>query len=377
VSRPSILVVDDDSAHRRTVARVLGDRCDVVAVAGAGQAIEQSAAQRFDIALLDIRMPGMDGFDLMSELKLADPDLDVILMTGSVTDTDQRLSRAIREKAFFFLQKPFQRDVLLALVGRCLELRQLAGEKRAHAARLERELQAARSFQESLMPGRSASVGPLVVAACYEASRELGGDFFDWEPLPGQGLALLLADVAGKGAAAAMLTGMVKQAWRSAIPDALAPGIALQRVFAATRLFPDQRHLTAFSGRFDASEETLEFILTAGHPPALMLRLDGEVERLEVSAGILHPAFPSWTFEQRITPFSSGDRLVVYSDGLLESVRASDGEIFGLERLEQQLERSPRAVPAVLVESLRGALREHQEGRPADDDLAIVVVGRG
>src|SRR5262249_6399326 len=92
--RPSILVVDDDAAHRRTVARVLGDKCDVVAATGAGQAIEQAGGQRFDIALVDIRMPGMDGFDLMSELKIADPDLDVILMTGSVTDTDLRLSRA-------------------------------------------------------------------------------------------------------------------------------------------------------------------------------------------------------------------------------------------------------------------------------------------
>jgi len=377
VTRPRLLVVDDDAAHRRAVSRVLESSCEVVAAASAGAALERAGEQRFDVALLDIRMPGMDGFDLMGELKLADPDLDVILMTGSVTDTDQRMSRAIREKAFFFLQKPFQRDVLLALVGRCLELRKLAAEKRAYAANMERELAAARSFQESLLPQRTGSVGPLTIAALYESSRELGGDFFDWEPIAGPGIALLVGDVAGKGAAAAMMTGMVKQAWRSSAAEGFSPAVALQRIFNTTKLFPDQRHLTALSGRFDAEAETLESIISAGHPPALLLRASGEIEQLEASAEILHPAFPTWHFEQRVTSFETGDRLVAYTDGLLESSRASDGEIFGLDRLQDSLASAPRTLPALIVEHLRESLLRFQEGRPAEDDLAIVVVGRG
>lgn len=377
MSRPRILVVDDDAAHRRAVSRVLEWSCEVVAAAGAREAIDHAAAQKFDVALLDIRMPGMDGFDLMGELKVADPDLDVILMTGSVTDTDQRMSRAIREKAFFFLQKPFARDVLLGLVGRCLELRALAAEKRAHSALMERELAAARRFQDSMLPPRSGSKGPFTIASIYEPSRELSGDFFDWEPIEGPGLALLVADVAGKGAAAAMMTGMVKQSWRSAAAEAFSPAVALQRVFAGTRLFPDQRHLTAFSGRVDVASDSLEYIITAGHPPAFVLRSDGEVEMIDASAAVLHPVFPTWPFEQRVTRFQAGDRLVVYTDGLLESARVSDGEMFGIERLEAALATAPRGVPAVIGESLRGSLRAFQEGRPADDDLVIVVLGRG
>lgn len=376
MSRPRILVVDDDAAHRRAVLRVLEASCEVVAASGAREALDQAAAQRFDVALLDIRMPGMDGFDLMGELKVADPELDVILMTGSVTDTDQRLSRAIREKAFFFLQKPFPRDVLLGLVGRCLELRRLATEKRLRAAQMENELAAARSFQGSMLPARVGTAGPLAIATLYESSRELGGDFFDWETIEGPGLAVFVADVAGKGASAAMLTGMVKQAWRSAAADAFAPGVALQRVFATTRLFPDQRHLTAFSGRIGADSESLEYIITAGHPPAFIVRADGEVEMIDASAEVLHPAFPSWHFEQRVTTFERGDRLVVFTDGLLESSRAVDGEMFGIERVESVLAASPRRSAGEMVESLRDALRSFQDGRPADDDLAIVAVGR-
>jgi sigma-B regulation protein RsbU (phosphoserine phosphatase) len=376
VSRPRILVVDDDAAHRRAVARVLADRCEVVAVGGAGAALERAAAERFDVALLDIRMPGMDGFDLMAELKLADAEIDVILMTGSVTDTDQRLTRAIREKAFFFLQKPFHRDVLLALVGRCLDLRRLAAEKRTQSAQMQRELEAARGFQESLLPERAIRSGRLAAAALYESSRELGGDFYDWEALARGGLAVFVADVAGKGAAAAMLTGMVKQAWRSGGAEGLAPGVALQRVFATTRMFPDQRHLTAFSGRFHSADDAFECIVTAGHPPALLRRAGGEVEQLDATASILHPAFSTWQFEQRLVPFGPGDRLLAYTDGLLESSRASDGEMFGLERLESTLAGLGGAPPGAMVHALRESLREHQEGRPAEDDLAIVVVGR-
>src|SRR5262245_1284946 len=96
-------------------------------------------------------MPEMDGFELMGRLKAVKPDLDLIVMTGSVTETESKLIRAIRERAFYFIQKPFDREVLLTLVARCLELRKLAEENRRHVGRLEGELHEARAFQKSLL----------------------------------------------------------------------------------------------------------------------------------------------------------------------------------------------------------------------------------
>ena len=78
---------------------------------------------RPELAIVDIRMPDMDGFELMARLKGRFPALDVILMTGSVDDLDEKLVRAIRSPAFYFIQKPFDRDVLRTLVERCVELR--------------------------------------------------------------------------------------------------------------------------------------------------------------------------------------------------------------------------------------------------------------
>ncbi|NOT32776.1 MAG: SpoIIE family protein phosphatase [Candidatus Eisenbacteria bacterium] len=375
MARPRILVVDDDAAHRRAVERVLEASNDLEAVAGAAGALAACERERFDLAILDIRMPGMDGFTLMGELKTADPDLDVILMTGSASDIDARLARAVRERAFYFIQKPFHRDVLLALVARCLEIRRLNRERAAHASRLAAELEAARRFQASMLPAATLERDRYELAALYEPSLELGGDFFDYAELGGSVLALLVSDVAGKGAAAAMLTGMVKQAFHAAAPDRYAPATAMQRVFEAVKLFPDDRFLTAFCARIDAQAGLIEYICTAGHPPPLLKRRSGELEPLVVSSDVLHPAFDMIHFEQKILEVQAGDVLMAFTDGLMEARRSETEEWYDFEGIERSFAKLPIERAPQVVTHLREALREFQAGRPPEDDLTIVAVG--
>ena len=180
MARPKILVVDDEPGMLRTIERILSTRYDVRAVRLPSAALDAAAAGSFDVAILDVRMPEMDGFALMARLGERQPDLDVIMMTGSTDERDARLIRAIREKAFFFLTKPFDREVLLTLVQRCLEARRLSRENRAHVARLECELRAAQVFQQSLLPDRTASSNGFDVSFLYEPCDELGGDFCDY-----------------------------------------------------------------------------------------------------------------------------------------------------------------------------------------------------
>ena len=179
MGRARILVVDDESGMLRSMERVLAPQHEVKGVRTPAHALEVAAGFEPDLAILDIRMPEMDGFSLMGELKARHPGIDVILMTGSVNEPDARLIRALREKAFYFIHKPFERDVLLTLVHRCLEVRRLAEENRRHVRRLEDELDAARSFQLSLLPEDSGRAGPLVIAARYLPCVELCGDFYD------------------------------------------------------------------------------------------------------------------------------------------------------------------------------------------------------
>src|SRR5439155_26916519 len=115
----------------------------------------------------------MNGFEVTRALKAIVPDLDAILMTGDAEEPDETLIRAIDEGAFYFIQKPFDRRVLLALVNRCLELRRLREERERFLDRVERELEEARQFQLSLLPPPQMELRGMAIAARYRACTEL------------------------------------------------------------------------------------------------------------------------------------------------------------------------------------------------------------
>src|SRR5580700_9231498 len=225
-----ILVVDDDAGMLRSVERVLGQDYKVASTRSSREAVGLAGAFKPDLAILDIQMPEMDGFQLMEELQALDPELDIIFMTGSIHELDAKLIRAIRKDAFYFLQKPFDRGVLLSLVERCLELKRLDRSNRQHLLRVEKEIADARAFQQSMLAPRFAKVGGISVFADYIPCSELAGDFYDYVALPSDGAVILVADVSGHGASAAMLTGIVKSAFHAASSDVYEPVCIVERV---------------------------------------------------------------------------------------------------------------------------------------------------
>ena len=175
-----ILIVDDDPGILRAVSRILGRRHHVVCVGSGEAAVEEARRLRPDLAIVDIRLPAMNGFEVTRALKAAQPDIDAILMTGNSEEPDETLIRAIDEGAFYFIQKPFDRRVLLALVNRCLELRELREEREQFLRRVERELEEARQFQLSLLPPAQMELPGISIAARYRACTELAGDIYDY-----------------------------------------------------------------------------------------------------------------------------------------------------------------------------------------------------
>jgi serine phosphatase RsbU (regulator of sigma subunit) len=375
VNPARILVVDDDPAMLRAVERVLAPHHAVAAAGGGTEALRLAEASEPDLVILDVHMPGMDGFELLGRLREAHPELDAIFMTGVVHELDEPLVRSIRERAFYFIQKPFERELLLALVERCLELRRLEAENRDHVSRLESELASARTFQRSLLPAPSARVGSLSVAWHYEPCSELGGDFVD-HALDEEGrLAFAVADVSGHGVSAAMLTSVVKSAFQAARADGFHPQAVVRRVAASMQPFDHGRFATLFSARLDPRDGSLEYV-NAGHPPPLLLPTPGsrgEIEPVPLTGPLVSPAFPEVDWELGRRTLHPGARLVVVTDGLLEA-RGPEG-LYGEARLIDQIARSRRAGDELLAEIVAG-VSAFVAGRPLDDDLTLLTASR-
>ncbi len=365
--RARILVVDDDAGMLHSVQRVLGPLYHVECFELPSRALAAAAELRPDVAILDVRMPEMDGFALLAALRRLVPGLDAIFVTGSVQESDHQLVRAVRDQAFYFLTKPFEREVLLTLLERCLASRDLQERNARHRARMERELSAARVFQQSLWPAPEAVVGGLRVSGRSLPSAEVSGDFFDYRDTP-RGPMVLLADVSGHGVAAAMITAIVKSAFHRATERG-GPIEVVAEIHEALQPLPRRRFATAWCGRFDRAAQRLEFV-NAGHPPALVARAGADLEELAATGPIVMADYPGesrWLLES--AAFGSGDRLLVYSDGASECSGAGD-IAFGPARVAASLDSGGFGGP--LLDGLLAELEAHRAGRPQEDDITLL-----
>jgi phosphoserine phosphatase RsbU/P len=370
---PRILVVDDEPAILRSVERVLSPPYQVACTRLPREAVGLAGTFGPDLVILDLRMPDMDGFELMGRLKAAWPDVEIILMTGSVRELDAQLIRALREKAFYFLQKPFDREVLQTLVERCLDLRRLEKENQRHLNRLEQELAEARAFQQSLLPPEQGWVGGISIAARYLPSSELGGDFYDYIAAGQDGVTLLVADVSGHGASAAMLTGVVKSAFDSASAEGYEPLSIVARVASGIRAFGHERFITLICVRVSTIKSLLEYV-NAGHPPGILWGPDHGAVLMEATGPLISPAFLDFSWKQETLRFRHQDRLLLFTDGI-EDVGGEQG-VFGLRRIIEEVTRN-RGSGVCLLDQILTSVREFTGGRLIQDDLTLLTADLG
>ncbi|HEX2339893.1 MAG TPA: SpoIIE family protein phosphatase [Vicinamibacterales bacterium] len=365
-----ILVVDDEVGMLRAVERVLGAMHKVVGSQSSAQSVALAREFKPHLVILDIRMPELDGFELMARLKADHPDAEIILMTGSIDDMDQKLIRAIRGRAFYFIQKPFDREVLQALVERCLELRWRREENRRHVARLERELAEARAFQLGLLPAKDVVTDHLAICCRYVPCWELGGDLYDYVSIGSGRTALIVADVVGHGVSAAMLTGVVKSAFRASDGDHYDPSAVVQRVRRNLAPFGPERFVTMIAAVVEDSK--LSYV-NAGHPAGLVWNDNGKIERLETTGPMVSAAFDGWTWERRSVPMPAGGRILLYTDGVSDAL--SGEHDLGDEEIAAMIERHAGG-GAPLLDALLAEVNVRFGGRPQPDDLTLLTARR-
>jgi serine phosphatase RsbU (regulator of sigma subunit) len=257
-------------------------------------------------------------------------------------------------------------------VSRAVEAqRRAAAEKLEAERRAAHELEIAMQVQARLFPQRLPAMRALEYAGACVQTRRVGGDYYDFLDLGQERLVLVIGDIAGKGMPAALLMANLQANLRSQCAIAVEqPERLLQSM---NRLFyentADNAYATFFYSEFDDRTGRLRYA-NCGHLPALLLRPDGLVERLEATAAVLG-LFTNWecrTAERRLVP---GDLLAIYTDGITEAFNDSDEE-FGEERLIQALQThrglSPHDLVATILDDVhRFSPREHS------DDITLIV----
>jgi len=365
-----ILVVDDDPGILHAVSRILGRRHHVTCVATGPAAIEEAQRLRPDLAVVDIRLPEMTGFEVTRALKSLLRDVDVILMTGNAEEPDDNLIKAIDEGAFYFIQKPFDRRVLLALVNRCLELRRLREEREVFLRRVERELEEARQFQLSLLPAPHFELGGISIDAHYKACNELAGDIYDYVQAGDGAVALLIADVVGHGTSAAMMTGVVKAAFRASHVDGFEPRAVVERVREGIRDFDASRFVTLCCARVDTRRRELTYV-NAGHPEPIVRTRSATPILLAPTGPLLTSALSDLPYEQATLEMGPGDSLLLYTDGVSEAWGPSG--MFGQERLVSSMMRPDRRGKD-LLDALLSELAAFSGASNYQDDITLLTM---
>lgn len=244
--------------------------------------------------------------------------------------------------------------------------------------RLRKELELCRRIQAELLPKKALHYPFAEVEGLSIPAHELGGDFFNYFGLPGGEVALLMGDVSGKGVPAALLMANLQATLRARLPletDLAAFADRLDHEVEAST--PTEVYLTLFLSVLDPERHELRYV-NAGHESPFLLRRDGRVERLDPTGRPIG-LFPGGGYTERRVAIGPGDRLFLYTDGLVDAENEA-GAHFGAGRLETLLEQmtaADGAGPQALLERVERAYAEHRGKMDAADDATLLVLRVG
>jgi sigma-B regulation protein RsbU (phosphoserine phosphatase) len=378
-----ILIVDDHPGNREVLVKRLERQGHQIAEAENGRhALEMLAAQPFDLVLLDVMMPEMDGFAALGRMK-ADPatrHIPVIMI--SALDEIESVVRCIETGAEDFLPKPFNPTLLRARIGASLEKKAFRDQEQTYLRQIEEtqkrlaeELQEASRYVISILPPPMEE--PFRITWAYDPSTELGGDSFGYHWIDDTHFAIYLLDVCGHGVGAALLSVAAINVIRSGSlhkTDFLDPGQVLAGLNEA---FQMERHnnmyFTIWYGVYDTASRTLRHA-SGGHPPALLLQSGPGGDTIEQLAcsGMIIGVMPDVPYESQTTTVPENSRLFVYCDGAYEIKRASGPMLDYDEDFLPFLLKNGRS--KTLPDDILAWITSIHPGPVLDDDYSFVTM---
>jgi serine phosphatase RsbU (regulator of sigma subunit) len=287
----------------------------------------------------------------------------------------------------------------------------LLAEEADEAARLEQELHVAREIQTTLLPARTPQIDGWQIEATWRSARLVGGDFFDFWPLPphrsrtnddlllartlgnkasllaleeitappetqaGAALGIVIADVSDKGVPAAMFMTMSRSLVRAAALDGSPPATAMERANRwITRDSESGMFVTLFYGLLDTNSGDLRYTCAGHNPPLLYRTVEQRFEELR-TPGIALGVLEEIRLQEGETRLAPGDLLVCYTDGVTEAVNEHNQD-FGVERLQALIAEHHDQSADQLLREIMEQVAAFTSGQPPFDDLTLVVVKR-
>jgi sigma-B regulation protein RsbU (phosphoserine phosphatase) len=371
----TILVVDDSPVNLQVLVRTLQSSGHRILAARSGRAaLDIAARAKPDLILLDVMMPDMDGFEVCRSLKSRAETRDAVVVFLSALGEVSEKVAGLRLGAADYITKPIQAEEVLARVATHLTRQYLERELRRSRDRLDRELANAADMQRQLLPRVMPRHPGVDFAAFYQTSRHAGGDYYDVIPIGPHQFGVIVADVSGHGAPAAIVMAMIRAVLHTFPGLPVHPPAVMHHINKHFQfLWDTAMFATAVYGVLDVERRTWRSTC-AGHPAPLLVRpgqgpapLPSERTQMLLFSDLEAVGCN----EQALEP---GDRIVLYTDGITDR-EAADGTLFEEDGLISALDRVAAFAPASIVERLMIDLEAFAGGLEAEDDQTLLVIG--
>ena len=386
---PKILIVDDEPFNVDYLEQELEESdYDTISAVNGQDALDKVHAESPDLVLLDIMMPIMDGFEVLSRLKADPATREIPIIIISANNDLKSVVKGIQLGAEDYLPKPFESTLLHARLSSGLERKRLHDLQQMYLRSLEREMEIAREIQSGFLPSKLPEVDGWELGVYFESAKEDAGDFYDAFLLPDGNLACGTGDVCGKGVGAALFMTLFRSLIRANATtqhlstqknsNLLSAAERLKDVISFTNHYVAETHekanmfATVFMGIFNLQDGTLSYI-NCGNDPALLIR-DGKIVATLPPSGPAIGIIPDAVFTVHEVVMENNDLLAAFSDGIADTLN-SENEPFGSKRFFKLLQDNNKS-PADLVGQIKEQLDQFIGSAEQFDDISLLVVKR-
>jgi sigma-B regulation protein RsbU (phosphoserine phosphatase) len=378
-TQPRVLIADDQPDVLEALRLLLkGHGYVTEAVTSPAALFDAMTQKEFDLILMDLNYArdttsGREGLDLLAQLKAAENAPPIVVMTGWATVG--LAVEAMQQGIGDFVEKPWVNSRLLDILQKQVQIGRDRREARQQAIAStraqERESAEARSIQQGFLPKEIPQLAGYEIAGAWQPARVVGGDYYDVIPFGGETLGVCIGDVAGKGLPAALLMSNLQAAFRGFASPATSPEALCDKLNSLIcRNIASDRFITFFYAQLDGAARRLRYT-NAGHNAPIVVHKDGTHDRLREGGGILG-VFPVQAFDMGVYDLASGDRALLFTDGVTEACDP-DGEEFGDGRLLQLLEENRELSAENLQRKILSVVAEFCRGHWHDDATLIAI----